>query len=333
VVEPVLVADIGGTHARFALADVDRNAPQLRYDTIKKFKAADYTTVDAAVRAYLATQGNVAPKRAALAVATAVASDVIHFTNSPWVFKQSALKLALGFDRLLVLNDFGAVAHAVQYLQSSDLISLTSPTDVLPTTGMISVIGAGTGLGVAAVLRTGQQSHILETEGGHIGFSPTDAVEIKIFEQLQKRYVRVSVERLVSGPGLVLLHEALAAIEGRLIIEGRSTTEGYPIIPRDDHRLWADAIDGSDAFARTTLERFCRLFGSVTGDIALAHGAKAVVIAGGLVPRFLDVLRGSDFLVRFRAKGRFESLMHTIPIFVCNHPNPGLLGAAAALNN
>jgi glucokinase len=321
VVEPVLVADIGGTHARFALADVSSGAPQVQSHSIKKLKAADYASVDAAIRAYLAAQGGVAPKRAALAVATAVASDDIRFTNSPWVFKQSALKSTLGLDQLLVLNDFGAVARAVQYLHSSDLISLTAPTDSLPAMGTISVIGAGTGLGVAAVLRTGAQSHVLETEGGHIGFSPADAVEIKILERLQQRYVRVSVERLVSGPGLVLLHEALAAIEGQ------------PIIPRDDHRLWADAIDGSDAFARAALERFCRLFGSVAGDIALAHGAKAVVIAGGLVPRFLDILRSSDFLTRFRAKGRFESLMQTIPIFVCAHPDPGLLGAAAALAN
>jgi glucokinase len=321
VVEPVLVADIGGTHARFALADVGGAAPQVRAQTTKKLKTADYASVDAAVRAYLATQGNIAPKRAALAVATAVASDDIRFTNSPWVFKQSALKAALGLDQLMVLNDFGAVARAVQHLQSSDLISLTSPNDILPATGVISVIGAGTGLGVAAVLRMGQQSHVLETEGGHIGFSPADAVETKILERLQQRYVRISVERLVSGPGLVLLHEALAAIEGQ------------PIIPRDDHRLWADAIDGSDAFARAALERFCRLFGSVAGDIALAHGAKGIVIAGGLVPRFLDILRGSDFLTRFRAKGRFEPLMQTIPIFICVHQDPGLLGAAAALGN
>jgi glucokinase len=321
VVAPILVADIGGTHARFALADIHGGVPQVQSHTIKKLKAADYASVDAAIRAYLAAQGGAAPKRAALAVATAVASDDIRFTNSPWVFKQSALKSALELDQLLVLNDFGAVAQAVQYLRSSDLICLTSPNANLPQAGIISVIGAGTGLGVAAVLRTGTQSHIMETEGGHIGFAPSDAVEIKILERLQQRHVRVSVERLVSGPGLVLLHEALAAIEGQ------------SIIPRDDHQLWADAIDGSDTFARAALERFCRLFGAVAGDIALAHGAKAVVIAGGLVPRFLDILRSSDFLTRFRAKGRFESLMQIVPIFVCAHPDPGLLGAAAALGN
>ncbi len=319
MVEVALVADIGGTHARFALVDISRPTPQLRSDTIVKFKTADYASVDAAIRAYLAGQGGAAPTRAALAVATAVAGDDIRFTNSPWVFKQSALKSALSLEQLLVINDFGAVARAVQHLKAADLISLTGQSDTLPATGTISVIGAGTGLGVAALLRVGTHSHVLETEGGHIGFSPADAVEIKILERLQQRYVRVSVERLVSGPGLVLLHESLAAIEG------------HAIVPHDDQTLWANAIDGSDRFARASLERFCRLFGAVAGDVALAHGAKGLVIAGGLVPRFLDILRASDFLTRFRAKGRFEMLMQSIPIFVCVHPDPGLLGAAAAL--
>lgn len=319
MVDVALVADIGGTHARFALADVSGGAPRVRTETIVKLKAADYASVDTALRAYLAGQGGAAPTRAALAVATAVAGDDIRFTNSPWVFKQSALKSALNLEQLVVINDFGAVARAVQYLHPADLVSLTGISDTLPATGTISVIGAGTGLGVAAVLRTPTQSHVLETEGGHIGFSPNDAVELKILERLQQRYMRVSVERLVSGPGLVLLHESLAAIEG------------HAIVPLDDRSLWANAIDGSDSFARAALERFCRLFGSVAGDIALAHGAKGLVIAGGLVPRFLDILRSSDFLTRFRAKGRFETLMQTIPIFVCAHPDPGLLGAAAAL--
>jgi glucokinase len=319
VVDLALVADIGGTHARFALADISGATPQVQLQTIVKLKAADYASVDAAIRAYLAGQGGAAPTRAALAVATAVTGDDIRFTNSPWVFRQSALKSALKLEHLRVINDFGAVARAVQHLAATDLVSLTGQGDALPATGTISVIGAGTGLGVAALLRVGTHSHVLETEGGHIGFSPADAVEIKILERLQQRYVRVSVERLVSGPGLVLLYEALAAIEG------------HAIVPRDDRTLWANAIDGSDGFARAALERFCRLLGAVAGDVALAHGARSLVIAGGLVPRFLDVLRASDFLTRFRAKGRFEPLMQTIPVFVCVHPEPGLLGAATAL--
>jgi glucokinase len=319
LVDQALVADIGGTHARFALADVSGLAPHVNADTIVKLKAADHATIEAAIVNYLAQQNVQTPKRVSLAVATAVSSDDIRFTNSPWVFKKSQLKHNLGLDELVVLNDFGAVARAVEYLKETDLICLTGETQKLPPKGVISVIGAGTGLGVAAVVRASGHSHILETEGGHIGFAPADAVEIKILERLLGRYLRVSVERLVSGPGLVLLHESLAAIEGKAIV------------PVDDRTLWANAISGEDAFARASLERWCRLFGSVAGDVALVHLASGVVIAGGLVPRFLDILKQSDFLARFRAKGRFEQLMQTIPIFVCIHPDPGLLGAAAAL--
>jgi glucokinase len=319
VVETALVADIGGTHARFALADLSHGTPHVLDSTILKFKAADYPTLDAAILAYSAAQGCVLPKRAALAVATAVASDEIRFTNSPWVFKRSILQQSLGFEHLAVINDFGAVARAMAHVQHDDLLCLTSPAQSLPGSGVISVIGAGTGLGVAAVLRSNGQAHVLETEGGHIGFSPSDALEVKILDHARQRYARVSAERLISGPGLQLIYQALASLANQ------------PIVPVDDQTLWRTAIDGSDALARAALERFCHMFGTVAGDIALVHGAKAVVIAGGLVPRFFDILKQSAFLTCFCAKGRFEVLMQSVPVYVCLHPDPGLLGAASVL--
>ncbi len=183
---------------------------------------------------------------------------------------------------------------------------------------VISIVGPGTGLGVAHVLRRDGRNLIVESEGGHIDFAPLDTLEDAILQQLRRRYRRVSVERIVSGPGLMNIYEALAAIEGRAVQ------------PIDDKALWALALAGSDNLAAAALDRFCRCLGSVAGDIALAQGGTAVVIAGGLGLKLADHLPRSAFAQRFAAKGRFEALMASLPVKIVTHPQPGLYGAAAA---
>jgi glucokinase len=209
------------------------------------------------------------------------------------------------------------VAHAVSVCGSQDFEPVAGPPEGLPSAGVVSVIGPGTGLGVAALLM-GRPARVIPTEGGHIDFAPLDSLEDMLLSQLRARFRRVSVERIVSGPGLQNIHSALAAIEGRALT------------PRDDKALWEAALGGEDSLAEAAFDRWCLAFGSVAGDLALAQGAEAVVLAGGMLPRVQHLLPASGFHARFTAKGRFEQRMAGIPILRITHPEPGLLGAAAA---
>jgi len=184
--------------------------------------------------------------------------------------------------------------------------------------GVTTVIGPGTGLGVAQLLRRDGRNIVLATEGGHIDFAALDGFEEQLLARLRERHRRVSVERVVSGP-------ALADIRATLALIGNSA-----IVPMDDATVWQAAIDGSDPIAAQALDRFVMAFGAVAGDLALAHGAHAVVVTGGLSNRIADRVAGPLFNDRFRAKGRFERRMADVPIRLARHPEAGLLGAAAA---
>jgi glucokinase len=316
----IVVVDIGGTHARFALAEIARGAaPELSH--VVKMATSAHASLEAAWNAYASMLGQALPKRAALAVACPIVGDELKLTNNPWTIRQSSLSQSLELEAHLLLNDFGAITHAIPHLNAQELARVCGPDVALPTQGVTSVIGAGTGLGVAALIQQGGHKIVLETEGGHIGFAPHDSIDAMILERLQKRYLRVSIERVVSGPGLAHIYEALAALEGT------------PVPLADDKTLWSWAVDGEVPLARLALERFSMILGSAAGDMALAHGANSVVLAGGLVPRFLEQLKQSGFAKRFCAKGRFEGLMESLPVYACLHPEPGLLGAAAAFGD
>lgn len=313
----VVAVDVGGTHARFSLADVaPGRAPRL--GATRKYKAADHPTLAVAWSRFREEMGARLPPCAAVAVAGPVDGEIVKFTNSPWIITTRTLAAELSVDRLTLLNDFGAMAHAVAWLGEQDLAYVAGPEGPLPDEGVTTVIGPGTGLGVAVLLRRYGKATAIETEGGHIDFAPLDQLEADILERLRARFTRVSIERIVSGPGLSNLHLALAAIEG------------VAVVPGDDGTLWQQAIDGSDVIARQALERFVLSFGAAAGDLTLAHGANAVVITGGLSNRILDRLRGPEFHERFSAKGRYVARMQGIPIRLATHPEPGLLGAAAA---
>jgi glucokinase len=315
--QEIVVGDIGGTHARYALAEiVGRHVVKLSEPVT--LLARDHISLAASWAAFGRILGRALPRAAALAVASPVGGEVLKFTNSPWVIRPAALRQELGVDAVTLVNDFGAVGHALSALRPADYAHLAGPDRDLPENGVITVIGPGTGLGVAHVLRREAHAHVIECEGGHIDFAPLDTVEDAILARLRQRFTRVSAERVCAGPGLLNLYEALAAIEGR------------PVTVRDDKALWTLAASGEDSLATEALQRFCLTLGAVAGDLALAQGANAVVVAGGILPRILPTLLNSGFAHRFVAKGRFEMMMARMPIKLITHPNPGLLGAAAA---
>jgi glucokinase len=313
----IVSADIGGTHARFALATLEEGRVAALSSELV-LKTAQYASLQTAWEAFATHTGRPLPRAAGIAVACPVQGDVLKFTNSPWIIRVSSLKQQLGLDDLALINDFAAVGHAIANLEDAQFRHLCGPPIALPADGVISVVGPGTGLGVSQIVRHRSGYEVISTEGGHISFAPFDRLEDQILSHLRQRYLRVSAERLISGPGLANLYAALAAIEQR------------PAHITDDKSLWEAALSGEDTLAAAALERFCLCLGVCAGDIALAQGASAVVIAGGLGLRIADMLATSGFAQRFVAKGRFESMMAAMPVKLITHPQPGLFGAAAA---
>ena len=311
----IAVADIGGTHARFALAQIGGDGGVELSEPII-LKTGDYASFQTAWEEFGRCQGGSLPPELAMSFAGPVGGETLKLTNNPWVIRPALMRERLGVERFVIVNDFGAIAHAVATL--SDFRHICGPDRPLPNDGLITIIGPGTGLGVAALLRKGGCVHVIETEGGHVDYAPLDALEDRILIELRRNFRRVSVERVASGRGLWNLYEALGSIEGR------------PLTFHDEKELWSAALAGSDSLANAALDRLCLTLGAVAGDLALAQGASAVVIAGGVGLRLADHLPRSGFRDRFIAKGRFERRMDEMPVKLVTHAEPGLLGAAAA---
>ncbi len=314
----LVAVDIGGTHARFAIATIACSGAISLSEPVT-LHTKDHASFQTAWEAFARMKGGTLPKRVAIAIAGPVGGEVIRFTNNPWIIRPALIPEKLGAEHYTLVNDFGAVGHAVARADAADFVHLAGPEVALPAEGTISVIGPGTGLGVAHIWRDGSGGYRVQaTEGGHIDFAPLDSIEDAILARLRQRYRRVSVERVVSGPGIVDIYEALAGMEGRAIQA------------IDDRSLWEKGTSGEDSLAAAAVDRFCLSLGSVAGDIALAQGASGVVIAGGLGLRIRATLLKSGFAERFRAKGRFAELMAALPVKLITHPQPGLFGAAAA---
>lgn len=314
----LVTVDIGGTHARFALADIAGGKVVSLSEPVT-MKTAEHASFQTAWEAFGDMIDEPIPQAVTIAIAGPINAEVIKFTNNPWIIRPALIKEKLKVEAYTLVNDFEAVGHAVAQAGPEHFVHLCGPDQPLEATGTISIIGPGTGLGVAHVLRTDDGYHVQATEGGHIDFAPLDSIEDAILARLRKRYRRVSAERVVSGPGLVDIYETLASIEGRAIQQ------------LDDKQLWSLGTSGEDSLAAAAVDRFCLSLGSIAGDIALAQGGFAgVVIAGGLGLRIKDTLLRSGFAERFRAKGRFEGLMAGLPVKLITHPQPGLFGAAAA---
>ncbi|HKX79148.1 MAG TPA: glucokinase [Novosphingobium sp.] len=308
----IVVGDIGGTNARFALAEVERGRVVSLGEPVI-LPTDEYDGLPEAWRAYDERIGEPLPKAASFGIAGPVTGGPVEFVNSHWVVDPHTVKQDLGLDEVLLLNDFGAMAHAVHALGPEHFTHLCGPDEALPSQGAISVLGPGTGLGVAVLLCRESAPVVLETEGAHIHFAPLNETERRVSERIAEKYGRTSVERVVSGPGLGDIVRALSGEE-----------------TRDDPALWKAAVAGTEPSLRDALELFFQSYGAVAGDLSLAHGSLGVVLTGGLSNRLKDLIPHSGFHARFCDKGRYRERLESIPVKLVTHPQPGLYGAAAA---
>ena len=317
---PTLLADLGGTNVRFALADTDRPDPLLM-DSVRRYRVRDFDTLADAIRQYYDDTDHVA-RRATIAAAGRIANgETVQITNNPWAVAARALQARLGLESVRLVNDFAAQGMAVPLLDAPHLVAVGSqPLPRLDGDAARTyvVMGPGTGLGVAGLLLRDGRWTVLETEGGHAGFAAHTAEDVEILHRLNARFGRVSNERMICGNGLVNLYLALADIAGE-------PAEDYT--PED---ITARAVDGSDALCVRTVETLAGIFGSVAGDLVLSLGGwNGVYLTGGVLPILLPWLQRGGFRQRFEAKGRFRETMEQVPTVAVIHPEPGLLGAAA----
>jgi len=314
MITELVAADIGGTHARFALAQIE-DGRVLQLGEVLTLKTADHASLVEAWQAFAHRLGRSLPRAAALAFAYPVENDLPQLTNMPWTIDPRTLPGALGLAHHLILNDFCAIGHATATLGPSHFLHIAGPDIALPASGVISIVGPGTGLGVGLVIRGGGQYQVIASEGGNMDFSPHDDLDDRLMAALRKRYCHVSAERLVSGPALIDIYAVIADAE----------------VPyADDRDLWQAALEGDDPVAAAALDRFCLCLGAFAGNIALAHGASALVLAGGLGLRLREHLPASGFAEGLVAKGEYRSMMEQLPVKLITHAEPGLYGAAAA---
>lgn len=305
-----LLADIGGTNARFALSD------GTRLFAIQTLPTADYPTLQDAIRAYLQAQSE-AVAQAAIAIANPVTGDHIQMTNHHWQFSIAAMQHELRLEKLRVINDFTAQALAIPRLTATEKRPVRAGEAVAGTP--IAVLGPGTGLGVSGLIPNGDRWIALASEGGHVSFAPRDDAELAIWQYARIQYGHVSAERLINGAGLSLIDSALANAEND--VSNRSPAE-----------ITAAALAG-EARARATLYHFSAFLATVAADLVLTLGARGgVYLCGGILPRVADYfINQSPFNARFTDKGRFAAYLDAVPVWLVTAENPGLLGAAEAL--
>ncbi len=308
-----LVGDIGGTNARFAIADLET----LALSRPASLPTADHASLQAAAADYLRTAG-VKPGVAAIAVAGPVAAERIHLTNAPWSFTREEVRAALGLDLFLPVNDFEAQAFSLPHLSGADLRQIGGGRPM--ERAAKAVLGPGTGLGVGALVWSPAGWTSVPSEGGHVSLAADTAEEFAIVEHLRAGRGHVSAERALSGPGLTGLYGAVAALRG-----GRGEgPDAATIVER--------ALKRTDPLAEEVLDRFVTWLGRFAGDVALFFGAKGgVYIGGGIAPRILDALAAGSFRRAFEAKGRLSDFLAPVPVYVILAGDAGLKGAAAAL--
>jgi glucokinase len=313
-----LLGDVGGTNARFAWQD-DAGAP-LR--DIATLPTADHPTLADAITAYLQRLGRAAPPWCAIGIANPITGDRIQMTNSHWAFSISAMRQALGFERLVVINDFTALALALPDLQASELRQLGGGAPV-PGAPM-ALIGPGTGLGVSGLIAGDAPGRWLplQGEGGHVTLAASTAREAAVLQVLRDEFGHASAERAISGQGLEALYAAVCKLDA---------VAGFVPLPAAE--VSQRALAGRDAQCVEVLDLFCGFLGSVAGNLALTLGAVGgVYIGGGIVPRLGDAFTRSRFRAAFEDKGRFRGYLEGIPVFLIHTKvSPALLGAARAL--
>jgi glucokinase len=306
-----LIGDIGGTNARFAIAEDGK------YRQLKHVEVDHYPSLHDAIADYLkalpeADRKNLA---GALAIAGPVLGDHIALTNAAWSFSTEELKNSLGLASLTIVNDFAANAYAIPHLTAQQKFAIGPRID--GAHGNVGVIGPGTGLGMSSLIPNGRGWTLVAGEGGHATLAASTEEEFAIIQMLWKRWSHVSAERVLSGAGLVNLYEALCALRG---------VEPLMLSPAD---VTKRAMDRSDETCVRAFDRFCDFLGSVAGDLALTIGAfGGIYIAGGILLRFKEALAASDFRQRFESKGRFAGMLAKMPTWLILEEQPGLIGLA-----
>ncbi|UOD31070.1 glucokinase [Massilia violaceinigra] len=311
---PRLLADIGATHARFAL----QTAPGV-FRSVRVLKCDDFDGIVALLRFYLADHAGMTLNHAALAVANPVNGDQVRMTNRDWGFSTDAVRRELGLHTLLIVNDFTALAMALPGLKPEDLMQV-GPGKAAAN-AVIGVLGPGTGLGVSGVIPTLDGFVTLGSEGGHVNFAPADEREFAILQFAWKEWPHVSNERLISGPGMEIIYRALAQRNG---VAGA---------PRSSPEIIAAALGDQDALCLEVIECFCGMLGGAAANLAVTLGAfGGIFIGGGIVPRIGALFAASPFRSRFEAKGRFSTYLADIPTYVISTPNPAFHGVATILS-
>ena len=309
-----LIADIGGTNARFALVDEGGTLPQYE----RTLSCANYRTLIDAVLAYLEDVSQSMPETASLAIATPVTNDRVVMTNHVWDLSLEETRKALGIESLKVLNDYTALALALPYLSKDDYYQVGAGTAV--DKQAMAVLGPGTGLGVSGAIYAGDYWLPLQSEGGHVSYGPLNDRETAVIEIICKHRDHVSAESLVSGPGLVLLYESIAKCDG----------VDHELLSAQE--ITSKALSKSSASAEEAVAMLCGILGSVAGNLALTLGARGgVFVGGGIVPKLGDYFQRSPFRVRFESKGRFSQYLSEIPTHVISSKYPALIGAPVAV--
>jgi len=311
----LIIGDIGGTNARFAVAD----PMQVGFSQAMTLQCADFPSADDAIRTYLDESGVAEPDVICLAAAGPVVGNAIDVTNNHWTLDAAQIGEDFGIAAVRLLNDFEANAYAIPALGRDDSVVVGLPDRKPQLDGdyNIAIVGPGTGLGTAGLIRRADTVIPIVGEGGHIGFAPKSQVQVEILNTLRQKFDRVSVERLLSGSGVENMYWALTRIHG----EQRK--------PLGAAEIFASSADDIDQRATETTQMFFEILGQVAGDIALTLGAEdGVYIAGGIAKRYPAMLQNSGFRNAFDNKGGHRAYMERIPTLLITHDEPGLLGAA-----
>lgn len=297
-----LIADVGGTSSRCAIYRLTEH----RYDELRVFRNDDFPSLEGLLAGYLSAF-DPKPAGAAIAIAAPVSGDDVRMTNREWRFNRAELGRQLDLSPFYVINDFHAVAYALPEIRQRDLAEIGKSREYRG--GTRATLGPGTGLGVGAWIQDGNGGAAMFGEGGHVTLSGRNAEEDGIIARLRERYGHCSAERVLSGPGIVALHNAM---HGE-VKTSREVTSGTV-----------------DPKCRATMEQFFRFLGSFAGDLAMTTGASGgVYIAGGIVPDHIEQIRASTFRQRFEDKNRYRGYMQAIPTYVVTDPTPGLTGLGA----
>ena len=311
---PRLLADIGATHARFAL----ETAPGV-LRSVRVLKCDDFPGIVPLLHSYLADHKNIRLNHAAFALANPISGDMIRMTNRDWTFSTDEVRRELGLNTLLIVNDFTALAMSLPGLSGTDLMQVGGGAPA--SNAVIGVLGPGTGLGVSGVIPTLDGFVTLGSEGGHVNFAPADEREFAILQFAWREWPHVSNERLISGPGMEIIYRALA------------DRNGVKVAPRSSPDIISGALDDHDALCLEVLDCFCNMLGGAAANLAVTLGSfGGVFIGGGIVPRMVELFSKSGFRARFEAKGRFTGYLSEIPTYVIMTPNPAFYGVATILS-